>query len=213
MPKIGRKLLVLALAPLVVGVGGGVAWAAATDNMYPTRSYDASCRVDPDGGDGSVSCRTDNADVYYYMDSGGEYELEPTDRSMVSDTLASEYSPTDLAIHYDSTPVFSGSGETDIIYQEGSTNMPSSANGATWCNAVGGDSVYDCDQQYIRIRGGHYNKGLVCHETGHAIGLVHGSQANPALSQTDGRLGCMQSPVDIYESLGSNNIDNINATF
>ncbi|MGP3938399.1 hypothetical protein [Streptomyces sp. 6N106] len=180
--------------------------------MWPTLNAGGICRDDPDGGDGLVSCQTDNAEVYYYMDSGGKYELESPDRTIVINMLRDEYAPTALARHYDSSPVFSGDGETDIIYQEGSTNISSSSDGVTWCN-----DAYDnqrCDQQYIRIRGnGYYTPGVSCHETGHAVGLTHGRQASPMLSQTDSRLGCMQTPTAFGTGLGASNRENINATY
>lgn len=51
------------------------------------------------------------------------------------------------------------------------SNLPSSADGVTWCNDAVNGSTYGCDQQYVRIRGcGTYARGLACHETGHAIG-------------------------------------------
>jgi hypothetical protein len=65
----------------------------------------------------------DNRDVYFYMDSHGEYMLEDVDRRTVNAAIDGEYRPTDLAFHYDYTPVFRGSGETDIVYQEGSTGL------------------------------------------------------------------------------------------
>ncbi|MEU6783037.1 hypothetical protein ABZ912_27900 [Nonomuraea angiospora] len=198
----------MALVPLMVAVG--VAWAAATDNMFPTGQTTMSCVT---GLGGNYPCQTDNRDVTFYMDSNGEYELEQVDKNTVNSVIDSEYRPTDLAFHYDSSPVFSGGAETDIIYQEGSNGVPSSADGVTWCNASGGD-VVDCDQQYIRIRGnGHYTDTLTCHETGHAVGLQHGDNASPRLSKTDSRLGCLQTPVPAGATLGANNRENINATY
>ncbi|MDW6063997.1 hypothetical protein SAZ11_46160 [Streptomyces sp. FXJ1.4098] len=201
-----------ALAAAFLLVVTEVAWAAVTDNMYPTYNASRPCRDDPDGGDGILSCQTDNREVYYYMDSGGTYELESPDRTIVSDMLRDDYAPTDLARHYDSSPTFSGDAETDIIYQEGSTNIGSSSDGVTWCN----DAVdaRRCDQQYIRIRGnGYYTPGLSCHETGHAVGLTHGQQADPKLNQTDSRLGCLQTPVSYGTGLGANNRENINGAY
>jgi hypothetical protein len=190
----------------------GVAWAAATDNMWPTLNEGGICRDDPDGGDGLLSCQTDNREVYYYMDSGGKYELESPDRTTVSDMLRDEYASTDLARHYDSSPVFSGGAETDIIYQEGSTNISDNSDGVTWCNDAA-DNLR-CDQQYIRIRGnGTYTPGMSCHETGHAVGLTHGREAAPMLPQRDSRLGCLQTPVAFGTGLGANNRENINATY
>ncbi|MFJ1900394.1 hypothetical protein [Streptomyces sp. NPDC088115] len=146
------------------------------------------------------------------MDSSGTYELESEDRAIVSNMLASQYSPTDIAVHYDSSPMFSGGSETDIIYQEGSTNLPSSSDGVTWCNEAADNRR--CDQQYIRIRrAGSYTPGVSCHETGHAVGLTHGNKASPALSNTDTRIGCMQTPTNYGTTLGANNKENINATY
>ncbi|MDX3696602.1 hypothetical protein PV726_41365 [Streptomyces europaeiscabiei] len=215
----GRAQFVLALASAWLLATASVAWATpVTDNIVPVGGFGAPmCSNDPDGGDGTVDCLTDNSDVYYYMDSSGEYELESEDRTVVTGTLHDEYSPTDLAIHYDSTPVFSGSGETDIVYQEGSTNLDADSDGVTWCNDSGEGSgtyaVWECDQQYVRIRGnGHYTYGLTCHETGHAVGLVHGYDASPALNNGTNSLGCMTTPVETFD-LGASNTESINDVY
>jgi hypothetical protein len=195
----------------------GTAHAAAFDNIVPVlRPGD----VTPSGcGAGDLSiCLTDNSAVYYYMDSSGEFELEADDKSDVRDVLSSEYSPTHLAIHYDSNPVFEGGGETDIVYQEGSKGLDDDADGMAWCNAKGNET-WECDQQYVRIRGGtgnsgtYRNSGLICHETGHAVGLVHGVHANPPVGNENDGLGCMQTPVNSGERLGSNNRENINSVY
>lgn len=195
---------------VAITVTSGEAWAAYCDNLYPTGNTQGGCHNES-GPNGSVTCRTDNGDVYFYMDSHDTFKLETVDRNKVFETWSKDYRPTVLTGTYDSTPTFSGGGETDIIYQEGSSGVPDSADGVTWCNdAVDRDSVR-CDQQFIRIRGnGRYTRGLTCHETGHAIGLVHGSVASPRRSNSDYRLGCMRTPVGANQALGANNRDNIN---
>ncbi len=146
------------------------------------------------------------------MDSNGEFELESEDRSVVTNMLSSRYEPTDLNVSYDSSPVFSGSGETDVIYQEGI--VQSGFDGVAWCDDSSPAPVYDCDQQYVRIRGnGVYNTGLACHETGHAVGLVHGANSNPTTSQTDADLGCMRTPVPSGSALGANQVNRINQMY
>ncbi|MDX3433951.1 hypothetical protein PV664_34325 [Streptomyces sp. ME01-18a] len=179
---------------------------AATDTIVPTLTAPTICT-------NAAVCQTDNADVYYYMDSSGEYELEGWDRDMVLTMWQNEYSPTDLVRHYDDTPVFSGEGETDHIWQEGSTGLDSDAVGMAWCNDPVG-TTYECDQHYIRIRGNdEYDLNVTCHEMGHAVGLVHGYMAYPKRSTTDqAALGCMVSAG--YEpDLGTNNINGINSTY
>lgn len=189
--------------------------APVTDNLVPIFSGPGSkhCDNDPEGGDGKVTCKTDNATVTWYMDSGGTYELEEPDRVAVRAAMNNEFEPTHLDTVYDTTPTFSGTAETDIVYQEGSDKLDDAVDGVTWCeNAVDSSTTdWRCDQQYVRIRGnGHYTPGLVCHETGHAIGLVHGPSGNPSLPKGDNRLGCMTDPVETSD-LGSNNTQNINA--
>jgi hypothetical protein len=208
-PARRRFLLIVALALVPSVIVAGTAWAAATDNMFPTGRTVLSCLLNGAG----QPCQTDNKDVSFYMDSAGTNMLEAVDRAAVNAAIDGEYRPTDLAFAYDSTPVFSGAGETDIVYEESAIGVSDSADGWTFCNAKGGDGV-DCDQQYIRIRGGgHYGYGLVCHETGHAVGLQHGDWSSPQLSKTDSRLGCMKTPVYNDDTLGANNRENINATY
>lgn len=206
---LGKRAALPAVALAGLLVATGVAWAAATDNLVPTNNYNVACQ-NGSVGDASV-CRTDNAQVSYYMDSGGSDALEAGDKAIVRDMLSAQYSPTDLAISYDSTPTWSGSAETDIYYAE--ATVPGSDQGFTWCNdnSPGG---YLCDQQYIRIEGGGlYTPGLSCHETGHAVGLLHGANASPRLSNTNSALGCMKKPVGYSDPLGSSNKENINGAY
>lgn len=85
-------------------------------------------------------------------------------------------SATDVTATYDSTPVFSGPGETDVVFQEAIIpGFPDWVEGATWCEDKTNGTNWECDQRYIRIRGaGVYSNWLVAHESGHALGLIHG---------------------------------------
>ncbi|GLF97170.1 hypothetical protein [Streptomyces yaizuensis] len=202
----------LAASVLTLGIGSGVAYAAVTDNIVPTANYSPRCideGSEPDANGGL--CLTDNTDVTYYGDSSGDNMLEAGDKATVNSVMANEYNPTQLNTSYDSSPSFSGSAETDIIYQEGTRNLGSNVLGMAWCNDAVTSSK--CDQAYIRIRPGNYSYGISCHETGHAVGLTHGAQAAPRLRQNDSRLGCMQTPVPSGAGLGANNRDNINAAY
>ncbi|MDA2812014.1 hypothetical protein O4J56_15330 [Nocardiopsis sp. RSe5-2] len=212
-PRKRAAMLAVPVALAAALAGGGVAWAAVTDNMYPTANTDNRCN-NMTIRTADFPCRTDNRNVSYYMDSHERFKLEAGDKRTVRGVMRNQYAPTDLRISYDSTPTFSGSGETDVIYQEGRAGLPSGADGITWCNDAVNGARYKCDQQYIRIRGrGHYTPGLTCHETGHAVGLQHGRYSSPRLSDTDSRLGCMVTPVGYSVGLGANNRDNINGTY
>jgi len=120
------------------------------------------------------------------------------------------------------TPVYSGSAETDIVVV-GASFMVSTYGliGGVFCNdAV---STTRCDQQYVYLdipwydsqTYNPYRKGNACHELGHAIGLTHGSNAAPigAGSQpTDSweSLKCLGIPSSTYPVLGSHNKEQIN---
>lgn len=192
-----------AAAALVITASA--AWAAEVYNMVPNPRYDRPCQqTDSDGGGGV--CRTDNANWRVYRQNS----LESTDKSRVHDVLREQYSPTDLAVHFPDSPVYTGDSETDLIYQEGSVS--GSANGRTWCNDQAGDT-HECDQQYARIEPGHYTYGLTCHESGHAVGLLHGYNADPQTSNTADILGCMKTPVNSDAKLRANQKENINSVY
>lgn len=180
---------------------GTAAFAADYDNLVPF--------VPPGAIEPSVIKQTDNAAVYFYMDSNGDYMLESYDKSVVNNMLDAQYRPTDLSFHYDSTPVFSGSAETDTIWQEGTVS--GSAEGRAWCNDTVG--AYECDQHYIRIEPGWYNAGITCHEMGHAVGLTHGADAYPSVAQNTYSLRCMRTPTSSGDILGSHNKGQINGAY
>lgn len=201
-----RAVNVAVLAFLTIVFATDVAWAArVTDNLVPTQNYTHKCK----SGDvyGGIVCTTDNATVTYFMKN----QLEQRDKNVVDDMIVM-YARTDLEIHPDGTPKYTGPGETDIIYEEGP--VPGDDEGKTWCNDPILRRNYDCDQQYVRIQGaGHYTKGLSCHETGHAVGLLHGQDAYPDYPNQSQFLRCMRKMPDYDDVLGSNNRSNINHVY
>ena len=133
-----RGILVLWAAALVavgVAIVGPItsAWAAApaNDGIVPTpNDLGDHCAA---GLASDEICQTDNSTVTYYMDSIDEFELESEDRTVVVNAVDRYRDNTVLTISYDSSPTFSGVGETDVIYQEGDFGFPDSVSGVTWC--------------------------------------------------------------------------------
>lgn len=175
------------------------------DNMYPTANYKSKC---PDGSPGSPFCQTDNRDLTVFMessvDSGGRAAIrEALDYSFDNSTV--------LNVGYPASASRSGGSETDIIYQ---ARVPISGfAGRTYCD----DAVAErrCDQHYVQFADGVViQRDIACHETGHAVGLTHGQQANPRQSNSSSTLACMvNGPSYPTDQLGTHNIKTINNTY
>ena len=207
------------LAAALLGIlAAGVAHGLNNpDNMVPATGgggYEGHCFEGVIGD--AQACQTDNRELYWYVEKGmfSTYSLEPDDIDVVKSVVINRFAAHTVLTqtkHGNQEVVFSGAGETDIIYQEGP--VPSNYIGYTWCDDATNGTFYACDQHYIRIAPGEYDIGLTCHETGHAVGLMHGGAASPNVGAQSNLLGCLKNPPPNNEGLGANNRDNIDATY
>ena len=115
-----------------------------------------------------------------------------------------------------STVEYTGGSETDIIYKQGTRNVPQKLVAVTWCN----DAVFNwfnpsrvCDQHYVKSRSSSMSLNTACHETGHAIGLTHPTEATPAYSANDARFGCMNNAGGFTTNLDPHQVKEIDATY
>lgn len=223
-PRRQRRTFVrlIAVAAVLVLITAGVGTPAEAthdyDGIVPVGSNWPHCAGANAPND--IVCQTDNAALWWYADSNDPGELEANDVDALEDILADEYAPTILTIHYDSTPVFSGSGETDLILQEAEAALPLPGQGilgVTWCNDAVSSELWECDQTYIRIAspdGYRIHGGSVtCHEIGHAVGLVHGNNASPWVDPGAARLGCMVNEDEFPNDLGAASTHQINLVY
>lgn len=193
---------------LVVTASALPADAHHFDNMYGQPWHRASC---------PQFCRTDNTTLTVYLGA-----LEPRMFWATAFTLNETWDPdTKLTVKVVADKVTSGSAETDIIYEYGSLGGDL---GVTSCNDPIGS--YRCDQHYVRYDPGEicakfctpdntaaFNH-IACHETGHAVGLLHGADAGVA--NNDPALLCMETPIrgaSPKQFAGWHNVDRVNATY
>jgi len=187
------------LAVVATAAWVSVAGGSHFDNMYRTANLNHNC------SNGGLFCQTDNATLTVFLQGN------LSSGANIRWTLDGSWNTTDLNVTYHSSPSYSGTSETDIIYQYNPSRVPSGADGVAWCDGVGSNFT-ECDQHYVAFRSSNPSRGLACHETGHAVGLTHGANASPAVSQTNTHLQCMTTPVQtVY--VGAHNVAQVNATY
>lgn len=184
-------------------------WTYAPDNMFTTANYSPTCNDFDLASSNRTFCRTDDAVLTWYAESSVE---SSTDRAVIQAVMSGQYAPTDLIVSESAAPSYTGSNETDIIYQEQSFTSGPNAIGTAWCDDATSSEI--CDQHYIRYWYGSDvvpSEALICHETGHAVGLTHGNNAGPKVGLNDHNLGCMGGSGNGL--LGQRNTLTINSTY
>lgn len=196
-----------ALLALILGLLGmtGVAVASHVDSMFKTGNFDTDCFDGTLAGPRQL-CQTDNSALTVWR----ENSLTLDGRRNIGQMLDDQFRPSDLSVTFEA-PVFSGLSETDIIYVR--RDVPADLAGLTWCN----DAIFDtsCDQHYVAFQFDTPSPVLACHESGHGVGLTHGNDASPKVSDSDESLGCMQRPLPFGNDgrLGTHNRELIDATY
>ncbi len=190
LPGVLGLALISGLLLLISPVG-----AHHFDNMYKTANYSPNC---VDGGNStpgaSTFCQTDNSTLTVFRESS----LSVSGKSNIAFVLNNSFDPTDLNVTIESSGTYSGSSETDIIYQK-RTDIPGTSRAIAWCDdAV---TTTKCDQHYVAFDEASPPTYRICHETGHAVGLTHGEHASPVRDNDDPGLDCLEAP-----SVGSSGV-------
>jgi len=176
----------------------------AFDNLVPNRRIGYSCFSGNIGN--FTACSQDNTDLEWGVQAG----FSPNEMSNLF-SVQGEIDGTDFRTTRTNSITYSGDYETDIVYTHHS--FGGTTIGATWCeDSVNGSK---CDQWYVAFKDTlEADMNLACHESGHALGLLHGNDASPAVPLTDSRLGCMVWPADfLSRSLGSYTVREINNAY
>lgn len=189
-------------------------YSLTLDAMRPTTTLNGPC-ADSTLANPNYGCHTDNAGLYYCFES----TFTPAMRTGVTDAMTYSYNTTELDTHAESC-VYTGGGETDIVFQSRGTNyFPTGAYATTWCNDA--ETSTKCDQAYVTY---NYDKTLSftpaemrkegCHETAHVVGFVHGTGADPIVSSTAPAMQCIKvgfANLDYW--LGAHHASYVNLTY
>lgn len=200
---------------------GGVAAATPSgahhgpDSIFPSANIyggDVDCEA-------GRLCKADSATHTVYIE-----QLGPKMTAATQHVLGDYDADTDLSIVYhDSSQVtYSGSWETDVIFVN-RNSLPSNVWGRAVCDdASPGNGK--CDQFYVLYHADKidadvpndvsFHQTIACHETGHTLGLLHGSNADPAVSSSQFDFRCMRtSPLPDDPVIGTHNTDQIDANY
>jgi hypothetical protein len=206
-----RHLAALAFIPSLVVLAIGPAIAVTPpdiDILVATANYTKICNVGS-GGVGTTHgevCKQADSAVDYYLSTS----LSSASRGIVIDRINTQFNPTDL----DFTLVSSFNQSTDDLYLV--EPIDSQYTGYTYCAKVVYTSNHVCDSTHVAFpTGTSVGSHDACHETGHVVGLVHGKQASPSVSDTADTIGCMYTHgVEAGpDSLSPTLINNINYVY
>ena len=190
--------VIAAVALMVTPVSAS---ANHVDSMFPSVNAFWSC------GDNSSFCQTDNSGLTWF----DEFTVTYDGRQLITAVLEQQFEPTDLTVTFTDPPVYTGSAETDIIYRH--ADLPGDTLGKAICNNSVSSSK--CDQHYVTFDMATPWSTVICHESGHGVGLLHGSNSTPTRSNGDDTFACMQTPDTEVGSavLGSHNTTQINSAY
>lgn len=201
-----RRIAGTAIVVLVVS-GALTARSDHVDSMYRNPGQ-PDCR---EGSPRQDVCRTDDTDYTWYLNSG--YSADMLNAAI---SAMNGWGTTDVNVRRESSLSYL---ITEAHFWPDTSLSGTSTLGNTDCLVAVGRTR--CGAYQVRIRpdvySGGYNlaKALICHEAGHTLGLLHGGQANPGLSNQNATLGCMRTQplTGDMRFPGPHNIAEINRSY
>lgn len=121
-----RVVVSLVVATACIGAAGATLAAVipGVDSIYPTSNTSWSCTGSSTVG-GSLYCQTDNNALTFGLET-----MTSTQRTVFRNVMSGQYNPTDLNTSEQSPIAYTGSSETDIVFQVGDPG--GGLNGITW---------------------------------------------------------------------------------
>lgn len=158
-------------------------------------------------------CRADNSAHTWYISTG--YSSRMLDAA-ISAMNAWGHTDTDLSVYRDTTLSYL---ETDIHFWSDAALVGTDTLANTDCLAA--VDWLRCKAYQVRVRPDVYTGGynlaeaVVCHEAGHTLGLLHGLESSPVVSNQNVNLGCMRTEplTGNMRSRGAHNVWEINRVY
>lgn len=177
------------------------------DNMYRNTGQ-PDCRQGTPRWD---VCRADNTAHSWYLSSGYSNDMLNASISAMSGWGTSDINTVrETSLSY---------LETDVHFWSDSSLTGTNTLANTDC--LRAMDWLRCNAYQVRTRPdvytGDYNlaKAVVCHEAGHTLGLLHGSESVPQVSNQQAELGCMRTNplTGDMRFPGSHNIQQLNSAY
>jgi hypothetical protein len=185
-----RRIVTRFLLPVVALAGMGVSSSLAADSpgepktIYPNPNTSSFCKNE------KTLCRTDNTTLTYFRGTS----LSSAARTRVDNMMNKVHSDTIFSVRMESPAVTTGSSETDFIFKRDAARMPKESTvGLALCDDPIENTVR-CDQTYLYFRDADPSRPLICHESGHGVGLTRGEDSYDTISNGEDLLACMQDP-------------------
>jgi hypothetical protein len=155
----------------------------------------------------STVCFNDDDDLTWLWGSIG-----PRTETAIFATLYGSYDTTNLEV----LPAANHTSNIDVFYEF--EYLPGDFYGRHRC--ITRATTKRCDHAHIGfdpdVIDSYSDAKLqtgACHETGHSVGLLHGSDADPSMGDNNSVLGCMRNPITSVINMEDHNEAHINGFY
>lgn len=216
-----KVVMILCMSVIALAAASVVTAVLDDDRIFPVAGKSSTCQETNPDNNTSVCLADSQFHDYHYQNLG------PKMTTATNSTIGQSWNTiSGWTWQYDPTPLYSGQGETDVIYRS-SNFLPDGAFGWASCEDRADTNATRCDQSYVTYHGDFICQqglcdgtssdaaklwSLACHESGHTLGLLHPDASNPVAPTNEADYRCMRSDAALTSAVvGSENVQAINS--